>query len=250
MVACFIIITFSSILFIRRHIHPKDLKAHHDVAAVVFANIGVLYSVLLGFTVVNVQQRFDKIRENTQIESGYLVDLYRNAEVFEEKDKTAIRKALIDYAENVVKIEWPKMSEYYVNWLGDKHLHDLWQAYYAVEATSTKQQQWYDLSISKLNSLMSARLARMLGSRESLGDEMWAMLIVGAFTMATFICFFGLDNLMSHLLMAGFLSTTTGFLLFLIYSLDTAFSGSLSISPDAMESFLQSLKESLPHAVQ
>jgi len=50
MVTVFILISSLGVILIRKVVSPKILKAHHDVAAVVFANLGVLYSVLLGFT--------------------------------------------------------------------------------------------------------------------------------------------------------------------------------------------------------
>lgn len=242
MVASFMLVTCIGVCLIRLTVNPRSLKSHHDVAAVVFANIGVLYSVLLGFTVVNVQQRFDKIKENTQIEASYLVELFRDAEVFAEKDKIAIRDSLIEYSKSVIYEEWPKMAKGELHTTASTHLSKVWNAYYAVNTTSHKQDQWYSVSINKLNLLMNARLSRLLGSHESLGVEMWAMLILGAAAVASFICFFGLESLFSHLLMAAILAGFTGFLLFLVYSLDTAFQGDLSISPRAMQNFLESFK--------
>lgn len=241
LVAIFIGLACIAVLSIRFVIDPHLLRSHHDVAAVVFANLGVLYSVLLGFTVVNVQQRFDKIKGDTQIEASYLVDLFRDAEVFEQSDRQKIRQSLVAYSHSVIKNEWPEMANGKVNTTKSASLAEVWNAYYSVKTTSHKQDQWYTVSINKLNLLMNARLSRLLGSKESLGSEMWVMLVMGAFSIVSFICFFRIDNLASHLLMAAILAGTIGFLLFLIYSLDTAFSGNLSISPEALENFIKSL---------
>lgn len=241
MVSCFICFTLFGVLLVRRIVDKHALKAHHEVTAVVFANLGVLYSVLLGFTVVNVQQRFDKIKENTLVEASYLVDLYRDAEVFEDNDRDKIRKRLLDYSRSVIDDEWPAMTSGQLNGINAK-LSQIWNGYYEIETHNRKQEQWYSVSIDKLNMLMNARLSRLLGSRESLGEEMWVMLVAGAIALATFICFFGLESLTLHLSLATIMAASTGFLLFLIYSLDTAFSGDLSISPEAMESFWRSFQ--------
>lgn len=238
-VAIFTILACLGVFATRLFVSSQALKAHHDVAAVVFANLGVLYSVLLGFTVVNVQQRFDKVKETTQIEASYLTDLYRDAEVFKPADKDKIRERLINYSKSVVEIEWPQMASSTAAEYTSDYLSNLWAAYYEVETSTHKQEQWYSISINKLNLLVNARLARLLGSHESLGSEMWAMLISGAIALAGFICFFGLESTVSHLLLTAVIASTTGFLLFLIYSLDTVFSGNVSLPPEAMEAFLK-----------
>ena len=101
---------------------------------------------------------------------------------------------------------------------------------------------WYAESITKLNELVNARLARLLGSEESLGPHTWTFLIFGGIMMVTFVCFFGLESLMSHILMIVTLATATAFLLFLIYSLDTAFTGEISIEPEALERVIHSFR--------
>lgn len=237
-----IMLTIFGIYIIRRLVNPKKLKPHHDVAAVVFTNLGVLYSVLLGFTVVNVQQRFDKIKEQTQVEASYLIELYRDSQIFSDNDRTKIREALLNYNMSVINDEWPNMVSGKTMSHPSTPLSTLWTAYYDVTLTSQKQIEWYSLSINKLNLLMNARINRLLGSQESLGTEMWTMLILGAFIIVSFIGFFALESMGSHLLMGSILAAATAFLLFLIYSLDTAFRGGTSIPPEAMENVLQAFK--------
>jgi len=153
-----------------------------------------------------------------------------------------VRASLIAYSQSVINDEWPHMNQGALTDTENQTLTNVWNAYYSVNAANHKQEQWYSVSINKLNLMMNARLARLLGSRESLGDEMWTMLILGAVAVVAFMCFFGLDSLTTHLLMAGVLAGSAGFLLFLIYSLDTAFSGNVSIPPEAMKSVLKAFQ--------
>lgn len=241
-VVIFILFSILGVLLVRKFIGHKHLKTHHDVASVVYANLGVLYAVLLGFTVVNVQQRFDSIKNTTEIEASYLADLYRDAEVFPTENRNKIKKAIKLYAENIIHEEWSLMSKGIQSESTVKSLHAIWNAYYEVDITSLKQDAWYRESISKLNNLMNARISRLLGSYESLGEEMWTFLILGGFIMVGFIWFFGLDNLITHLLMASILAATTAFLLFLIYSLDTAFSGQIQVPSESIERVLHSFE--------
>lgn len=240
-ISLFVTFAVVGILIIRRFFSTEYLKRHHDVAGFVFTNLGVLYSVLLGFTVVNVQQRFDKITENAQIEASYIAELYRNSEVFQEDDRKKIQQALKNYAEHVINNEWKTMS------LGEENpdtvesLRHIWKAYYSMSLSNKMQEIWYAESVNRLNLLMSARISRVLGGEQSLGGEMWTLLIFGGVLIVTFIWFFGLESQTTHILMASVLAASTAFLLFLIYSLDTAFTGEVSIQPEAMQRVLSNI---------
>ena len=239
----FVAFAICGILFVRKAIGIKNLKGHHDVAGYVFTNIGVLYSVLLGFTVVNVQQRFDKIRETAQIEAGYLAELYRDSEVFPASKGQEIRSNILTYMHNIIDYEWDSMNKGQQEPRTAESLRKIWKSYYTFEPSKESEKAWYAESLSKLNSIMSIRIARLVGSYESLGTEMWSMLILGGLVMISFIWFFGVENLYSHILMASILAATTAFLLFLIYSLDTAFTGDVSIPPNALKAVLESLEK-------
>lgn len=234
-VCVFVVIANFGVFIVRKVVNVKTLKAHHDVAGFVFANLGVLYAVLLGFIVVNAQQRFDKISETAEVEASILQELYRDSNVFPTENKVQIRRSLYNYIDNVISEEWPSMSESVISIQTLHALNSIWTAYYDLTPRSTKEEIWYSQSISKLNDLMKVRLTRIIQSGESIGTEMWSLLIMGGIVIVSFMWFFGLDNLMSHMLMASILAATTAFLLFLIYSLDTPFSGAVSIQPEALE---------------
>lgn len=237
----FIITVVISILTVRKTIGRKTLQAHHDVTGFVFTNLGVLFSVLLGFTVVNVQQRFDKIRETTQVEASYLADLYHGAAVFSSKDSARIREEIKQYIENIIHDEWPLMSKRDPSLQTSEQLKALWNSYYTVQLDTPNQQIWYAESIKKLNQLVDTRLARILGAEDSLSEEMWTFLFLGAITLVLFISFFGVENIRAHVFLGSILAISTAYLLFLIHSLDTAYTGKIQVSPDALERILKTL---------
>ncbi len=244
LVMMLIFMSFSvvAILSVRQNMNSKHLKNHHDVSGFVFTNLGVLYAVLLGFTVVNVQQRYDKINQTVIMEAGYIAELFRDAEAFSEKDKIAIQTAIKDYGKSIIDEEWKVTSEGKPNPNTTKKLSAIWQAYYATELTSRKQEILYAESIHKLNDSVMTRLSRLMQGKESLGDEMWMMLILGGILMVVFVSVFSFEVLWLHLILASFVAASIAFLLFLIYTLDTAFSGASSIDPDALKLVVSSFK--------
>jgi hypothetical protein len=229
------------IIFLRYSVNKQHFKAHHDVAGFVFTNLGVLYAVLLGFTVVNVQQRFDSTKAIVEVEAAALLDLYRDAGIFEEHDRSTIQQSIKDYIQAVLAHEWNSGPDE-INATAEQAMKDIWKAYYNIGKLSDIQREWYAQSIRKMNDVASARLTRLLGSKESLGEEMWVLLLLGAISIVSFLWFFSFENITLHLLMAAVLSAATAFLLFLIYSLDTAFHGSIQISPEAFIKVLQALE--------
>jgi hypothetical protein len=237
-ITAFILLAIAAIVVMRKKGSLKNLKAHHDVSSAVFANLGVLYAVLLGFTVVNVQQRFDQISGTAKLEAANLAELYRDAEVFSPKDRAAITQAIKNYGSSIVEEEWKEMDRG-ANPQTTKMLNQIWSAYYDVDLSSRKQEILYTHSIEKLNNLISVRLSRLMGGVDSLNDEMWTFLLFGGIIIVAFISVFAFESLWLHVMLASILASATAFLLFLIYSLDSAFTGSVKIDPEALESVLK-----------
>ena len=220
---------------VRKRFSPKELKKSHDVVGFTFSIVGVLYSVILGFTVINVQDQYNIMLETIHTEAILLADLYQDAAYFSQEESVAIRISLRQYIEHVVKEEWWRAEEKTINAHSRQFLKDIWDSYYNVELTSEKVKVWYSESIAKLNNFMNARLARQFNSWVNLGAMMWTLLIIGAIVVIAFMFFFGLENVRSHMVLTALLTGYLSFMLYLVYTLDNAFTGPLGIKPTALE---------------
>ncbi len=238
--AVFILFTTVCILFVRKAVNLKRLKDSHDMTGIIFTNLSALYAVLLGFTIVNAQSRFDEVKKSTQIEAACLIDLYRDVDLFSEQDQTDIKKAIIAYAGSVVHHEWSGDGKH--DDTGRK-FKDLLNCYFHADIQTPKQTIWYTESISELSKLGDLRTARILGAQESINPAMWAILILGGLAMLIFLCFFGPEKPVQHLVMASILAVTIASALYLIHCLDTTFTGSISIQSDALKNLLQVINE-------
>ena len=236
----FMLCTTTGILLVRRTVNLRRIKDCHDITGFIFSNLGALYAVLLGFTIVNAQQRFDTIKESTQVEVACLIDLYRDADLFSEKDHANIKKAITNYVESIVSNEWGAKKAHEDT---ERKFKSLLRCYYDAEIETTKQSIWYSASVEQLTKLADLRLTRILASQESLGPEMWTILILGGFGMILFLCFFGPEKPLQHLLMASILAITIAFSLFLIHSLDTMFTGKIAIQSDSLKNLLEQINQ-------
>lgn len=238
--ACFIVLvsillSLGLLWLIRKFVPIHTLKKSHDVVGFTFSIVGVLYSVILGFTVISVQDRHNKMLEASHSEAILLADLYQDAAFFPIADRKAIRSSLRQYVDHVITEEWWLSSEKKIHFKTRTCLREIWESYYNVDLQSEKMNIWYTESISKLNSFLSVRLSRQFSAWEHLGGMMWTLLIIGALITLSFMFFFGLENLHSHMLMTALLAGYLSFMLFLVYSLDNVFKGPQGVKPEALQ---------------
>lgn len=230
-----ILICIGILWIVRKTISAKELKKSHDVAGVTFSIIGILYSVILGFTVINVQTRYNLVQETVHTEAILLADLYQDAAFFAPQERDAIRASLRHYIDHVVFEEWWLPAERKVELKTRGYIKEVWDSYYNIDLKNEKMSIWYTESITKLNNLLNARLTRQFNSSDHLGSMMWSLLIVGGVITICFMFFFGLESFRSHILMTALLAGYLSFMLYLVYSLDHVFNGPQGIKPTALE---------------
>lgn len=234
-----IILSLCMLWIIRKNVSLSVLRKHHDVAGYTFSIIGVLYSVILGFIVINVQERFNKANETVHIEATMIADLYRDAIYFGWKSQNAIRSTIRKYVQYVIEKEWNSFPrEKSMRFKADDILQDLWKSYENIDLQNETTKIWYEQTIAKLDRLMNARLAREFYSWEHLSSMMWTVLLVGAMVTICFMFFFGLENLRMQMTMTALLTGYLAFILYLVFSLDHVFQGAMHVTPKAFEETL------------
>jgi hypothetical protein len=233
-----IFVSLAILWLIRKSVSYQTLRQHHDVAGFTFSIIGVLYSVILGFTVINVQTRYNQAEETIHTEVTMLSDLYRDADFLPLRSRVPIRSALRTYVDYVIHVEWKLPSNEMSRRGSQKILRELWNKYYSVDLEDEKVRIWYEQTISKLDQLMNARLARQFSAKEHLGGMMWSLLLIGAVITIGFMFLFGLENMRSQMLMTALLAGYLSFMLYLVFTLDHVFTGPKAIQPVAFEQVL------------
>ena len=233
-----VLLCIGALWFVRTVFSTETLRKNHDVAGFTFSIVGVLYSVILGFTVVNEQTRYNAALETIHTESTILADLYRDAEFFPLAGTKEIRANLRKYVEYIINEEWNIRPTKQLQIGIQTMTQSLWYSYYKIDLVDEKTRIFYQQSIDKLDGLMNARLAREFSTWERLSPMMWSLLIIGALITIGFMFFFGLESLRSQMLMTALLSGYLSFILYLVFSLDHIFKGPEGIKPTAFEQVL------------
>jgi hypothetical protein len=233
-VASSILICLFLLWIVRRQFSTHELKKNHDVVGFTFSIIGVLYSVVLGFTVINVQSQYNTMLETMHAEAILVADLYQDAAYFSAQECATIRSSLREYIDHVIKEEWWRPEEK-INIHSRAFIRNIWDSYYKIDLIDEKVKVWYTESISKLNNFMNARLARKFSANVHLGPIMWTLLIIGAIIVIGFMFFFGLESKSSHMILTALLTGYLSFMLYLVYTLDDALQGPLGLKPTVFE---------------
>src|ERR1700730_12252064 len=110
----FVVVVFSGLsilgLYIVRRLVPVErLRRNHEVAGFTFGVIGAFYGLLLAFVIVAAWERFDRADEKVQGEAMALASLYRLSKAFPQPLQHNLQRAIRDYADHAINVEWPAM---------------------------------------------------------------------------------------------------------------------------------------------
>jgi len=226
LVGATVLLSIAGTVLVRRLISVEVLERHNEVAGFIYAVIGVVYAVLLGFAAITVWERYDRAQASVEQEANDLADLYRDAETFPGDVRTQLARQIRDYVQLAVEKEWPAMA-------GGKSSPEVWDAYtqlwrtyYQFSPGTDQEKTWYSQSLTKLNDLGDQRRMRLLISRMgSVPVMMWvALLGTGAITIA-FSFLFGTPNAAAQIIMSSGLAFTVALVMVAIVALSQPFAG-------------------------
>jgi Protein of unknown function (DUF4239) len=238
---------------VRNRIAPSDAKAYNDVIGFGHGIIGVVYAVLLGFTIVVSWEQFDAADRNVSQEASAIADLFNNNKLlvstFREQNEASgkdlppsgralntMQWALQDYVAAVVDNEWSTLMEGREDGRAKSAYAFIWAAYnkYSESATLTPlQATFFGESLRKLNELGDHRRARLLDARKSMPPRFWTVLVGGGVLVIAFSLLYGVPNASVHAMIVTTLAALVSICLALIVSLEHPYRGDTGITSQA-----------------
>jgi hypothetical protein len=229
---------------LRRRISQEKLAANNEFVAFASSIVGLVYGIILAFTVIVVWEQFERAEEHATIEAAHISALWRDAELFAPADRERVRRQLRLYVESVINDEFQTMA-------AEKGPHprtgalyrDIWRIYFSVQpGQNNAQVAFHQQSVVELNELDRARRIRLLDSANELPPPMWLLLVIGT------IITIGLIYLHSSRHAGVQIAVTASVALLLLYSvmmvaiLEHPFSGPVHVTPAAYKSLLWSFQ--------
>jgi hypothetical protein len=229
-------------LVIRRWVGVDRLAKNNEIAGFKFATVGVIYAVLLAFTVVVVWEKFNDAEVAVAEEAGATAALFHYAEG-KEPESLAVRTALAKYLQAAIEKDWPAMAREEDSPAAEHALDLVYRAAIALGRSGTRGAADMAEVFRQLDNVTAARRVRLHLATGLVPNIIWVALFMGAFLTVGFTLFFGSENLTAQVSMTGVLSILVTMGLVVILSIDHPFTGPVFIHPDPLASVLAEFGE-------
>ena len=221
-------------LMIVRKVYGHTVMAkHNDVAGFIYAVIGVIYAVLLAFVVIVEWDMFRDAESKVQDEVQCMASVLRDAQVFDEPQRSLIMKEIVNYANIVINEEWALMAKEQRSEKAVKSIRRIFALVAEIKPANENQKIWYQEIVTRLNNFYNARNQRVQAAKDGIPAFMWSVMIIGAVITIGFSFLFGTENLWAHSLMVASLAGVITLVLRLIVALDHPYAGIIIVTPEA-----------------
>lgn len=226
---------------VRRLVHLERLSTNNEVAGFKFATVGVLYAVLLAFTVVVVWENLSDAETDVAREAGAAATIYRLAKGLDAGVAGAIHEDLNAYLESAMTDEWRAMEHGTLSPVTTGMLDHLYATVLTYTPADRHGQVVLSALLHQLDLLTEARRARLVKASGIVPRIIWVVLVGGGFVTVGFTFFFGAENLRAQALMTGALALLIFAGLLVIVEVDHPFAGGVKVAPEAIALVLEGL---------
>jgi len=209
--------------------HGLNKGEHHFVAGQFLAVIGILYALVLGLTVVDVQTKFDRARADAATEANSCSDLWNLSRTFAPQFRREFRAPIKDYYTIVQKENWERIELGEAADRSEVAFRRIWNVILSYQPESNKQVASYDACLNTLREMSDAREFRVGNHTRGTPFVLWVVLIIGAVLTTLFILLFWLENSRTQLVLTLLVETFIVFNLLLIYIFNTPFRPELGV---------------------
>ena len=210
---------------------PERRRIHNEITGWQISVLGTTYAVILGFMLFAVWSDFQDAQRNVEAEASCLANLYWAASGLPAGQREEIRKLANDYAEAMIKDEWPAMSLGNVTHSGTLIVQQFWEAAEQSQSLTAAQQVSLEQTMAEIGSVSEHRRVRQMESQSHLPPVLWLMLIVGGGITIMSACLFGSEYPALHMLQVIMLALLLSLCLVAIADINLPFRGVVRVEP-------------------
>ena len=222
-------------ILVRWIVGYERIAPNNEVAGFKFATLGVIYAVLLGFTVVVVWERFADAERATVQEAAALLAMHRLSGGLPAEPQAKLRDELSSYVEAAISDDWPEMARGAGSKRVTEQLSEVYAAVLAIPAETPRDAVLVEELFNQLNAVSEGRRERLILADGIVPNVIWLVLFAGAAVTLAFTFFFGSRNLIAQVLMTGMLAVLIFMALYVAVQIDHPFSGPVSVPPQALK---------------
>lgn len=237
------LVAVAGVWFAQQAVPPEVLKANNEVCGNYLQTVGTIYAVLLAFVVYVVWQQQNEAWRLIERQADELTDVLRIARLLGEPAGSDVQNAARAYVQEVIELEWQLMACKRSSPRAAELLNQIWIALTSLEPKTPREETLYAEAITRFNDFSDARSDLLQNSRLRMPPTLWILLLTGALSLIGSMSLFSLEAFWCLALMTASLAGAISFVLFLIYDLDHAFSGTWQVRPEPLKLLLEHLKD-------
>ncbi|MEZ0168538.1 hypothetical protein [Microvirga sp. TS319] len=231
---------------VRRRVALNRLRRNNEVAGFLFATIGVLYAVLLGFAVISAWEKFSDAENIVAQEAAAVATLYRLAEGIGGDPGMALRAGLDRYIKAAVAEDWPAMEHGEGSHAVTETLSATYRALLTFAPSDSRGAALLEEALHQLDTVTQNRRTRLVMAPGIIPRVLWFVLSGGAVVTIGFTLFFGTESLRVQVIMTAILSFLIFSGLLIITAIDRPFAGTVKVRPDALLALLEDFRAAAP----
>lgn len=232
----------------RMFFSEQQLTLDNGLTTSVYGTLGTTYAVLIAFVVSGVWQSFSDASNAVKNEANALTDLTFVVCSFSAEKTNRIRESARAYVQGVVD-RWDLLALAAREKVPTEEINldtssALVAAILAIRPGDAREVELYGQALDLLGIWLDARRSRLRAAEGNTAGALWGLLIAGAFVLFAFHGMF-----VTHawavwaVLLLGF-SFILGLAFYLIFSLDSPFTGRLSAGPGPFQWLLREFDRS------
>jgi Protein of unknown function (DUF4239) len=222
---------------------PKD-EHHNEVAGFIFATVGVLYAVLLAFTVIIVWEQYLSAESAVSQEAAALITVAHDVSSFPEPTRGRVYDQLRAYAQFVLAEEWRTMDEATLEHEESTgalaSINTIWSIYRSLPPSQVDSH-----TTESLDNLNTERAVRLQSNVAALPVVLWFGLVIGAVVTISFCLVLHMENVGLHAIMTAMLTGLIATSIWMILMINHPFAGDIHVSTAAFQHAIHMI-ESLP----
>ncbi len=230
---------FAVSLLVRTLFNTPHLDLDIGLTSAVYGALGTIYAVLIAFVVSGVWQTFSAAGAAVSAEANALADVMFIVSQLPEESRAKIRHLVKAYVQSVID-RWDSLKRATMDATPVEEItldtsSALLQSILEVQPGNNREQVLYEQALRLTAIWLDARRDRLRSAKGNTAKALWGLLIAGAFVLFAFHGMF-----VTHVwgvwagLLLGF-SLIVGLSFYLIFSLDSPFTGQLSAGPEPFQ---------------
>ncbi len=192
-------------------------------------------AIVLGFSLVNAQSNLRTVEAHIATEASAINQMDRLLLRFGDPKVAAMRPLLADYAQSIVRDEWPLLDKGEASQLDAKAspaFGRLSRAIYTIEPTPGRQTEIYNQILSQVDAIGKMRSQRIQDAQTRLPAAFW-QIIITLFVLLIVLALL-IEPTVGRAIAVGGQALAVALLLSLVFIYNVPFKGQTSLQPDAV----------------